>query len=301
MCYFVVRAWWGVGQGQPGAIHITCSHCWDNWYEWGRYWYKPASTKITFKTYLQNEEKLGNWWAGSIFCDRFHWRFPKTEWVLLPDLPKGRILTPPWQFRCFTALPRNPTFHKGPTPAPWDYWMAFPLFWRQASDWRWAGEAAWQNFAGSLNCSGQSTRFEKTWFRMFPETLTLNFLCSPKFRSSSMCFNWVGATNCLNVWGSDLRWQPAESMWVLPGRAMKFCLVPYFLRNIWVNSLSRLLLLTCFSQSFSVECFHAFWIELLSGWRRTSSLALSSENAVLTLGCFWGRGARTISAAWLWA
>ena len=72
MCYFVLRAWWGVRQAQPGAIHITSFHCKDNWYEWGRYWHKPASTKSTLRTYFQDEKELCDWWAGSVFCDRSH-------------------------------------------------------------------------------------------------------------------------------------------------------------------------------------------------------------------------------------
>ena len=54
----------------------------------------------------------------------------------------------------------------------------------------------------------ESTRTAKSWFRMLPEALTLNFLCSPKFRPSSMCSNWVGATKWLNVCESDLSWRP---------------------------------------------------------------------------------------------
>ena len=158
MCCFVVRAWWGVGRTQPGAIHITSSHCWNNCYEWGRYWHKPASTKSTLKTYFQDEKELCDWWAGSVFCDRSHWRFHKTEWVLLPDMPKGRICTYPWQFRGVTTPSRDPAFREGSTSPPWDSWMAcawFRWFRRQASDWRWAGEAAWEISAGSLSGSGQ--------------------------------------------------------------------------------------------------------------------------------------------------
>ena len=50
-----------------------------------------------------------------------------------------------------------------------------------------------------------------------------------------------------------------------------------------------------------MECFHAFCNRSLSGWKHTRSSALNSKNAVLTLGCFWGLGAKTISTAWLWA
>ena len=155
MCYFVVRPWLGVGQAQPRAIHITSSHCWDNRYKWRRYGHRPDSTKSTFKTYFQDETKLCDWWAGSVFCDRSNRHFQKTEWVLLPDMPKRPIFTHPWRFRGLTAFPSNPTFLEGSTPPPWNSWMACPWFQRQASDWRWAGEAARQNFASSLSCSGQ--------------------------------------------------------------------------------------------------------------------------------------------------
>ena len=49
---------------------------------------------------------------------------------------------------------------------------------------------------------------------------------------------------------------------------MKFWLVPYFLRNIWVDYLSHFWSFIYFSQSFSMEYFHAFWIELLDGWKQ---------------------------------
>ena len=49
-----------------------------------------------------------------------------------------------------------------------------------------------------------------------------------------------------------------------------------------------------------MECFHASWIKILSGWRHISSSDLSLKNAGLTLGFFWGRGARTTFTVWLW-
>ena len=67
MCYFIVRAWWGKGPAQPGAIHSTSSHCWDNGYKLGGYRQKPASTKSTFKASFQDEKELHNDWIGSVF------------------------------------------------------------------------------------------------------------------------------------------------------------------------------------------------------------------------------------------
>ena len=135
---------------------------------------------------------------------------------------------------------------------------------------------------------------------MPPEQLTLNFLCSPKFRLLSMYSSWAEVTSWLNVCGSGSSWRPVESMSALPGRAMKFWLVPYVLRNVCVGSLSHVCSFICFSQSFWMECFHGFWIGPSSGWRLTSSLSLSLRNMVPVLGCSWGRGGGTVFTVWLW-
>ena len=155
MCYFFVRAWWAVGQTQSGVFRSTSSHCWYNRYEWGRYWHKPVSTKSTLKTYLQDEEELRNEWVGPVFCDWSHRRFHKTEWVLLPAMPKRRLGPHSWQFRGLTSVSRDPTFCEGSAAPTWDSWVACLWVWWQASDGRWAEEAAWENFAGSPSCLGQ--------------------------------------------------------------------------------------------------------------------------------------------------
>ena len=116
-----------------------------------------------------------------------------------------------------------------------------------------------------------------------------------------MCPSWLGVTSWFNVCGSGFFWRPAGWVSVLPGRAMKFWLIPYALQNVRVGPLSHVCSLICFSQSFSMECFHAVWIESSSRWRRTNSSALSSRNVVSTLGCLWGRGAQRVSTVWLWA
>ena len=135
---------------------------------------------------------------------------------------------------------------------------------------------------------------------MLPETLTLNFLCSPSFRPSSMYSSWVEVTSWLNVCGSGSSWQPVESMSALPVRAMKFWLVPCVPRNICACSLSRLCTFICFSQSFWMESFHEFWIGSSSGWRHASSSGLRLRTVVPALGCLWGRGGGTVSTVWLW-
>ena len=155
--FFVASAWWGFGQAQPGAIRSTFSHCWDNGYKWGRYWHKPALTKGTLKMYLQDEEELHDEWVSSVSCDWSHRRIHKTEWVLLPAMPKRRLSPHPWQFRGLAALSRDPTFCKGSAVPTWGSWVACPWVWWQASDGRGAGEAAWEIFAGFPSCSGQRT------------------------------------------------------------------------------------------------------------------------------------------------
>ena len=151
MCTFVVRAWWGVGQDQSGAFHSTSSRCWNNRHNGGRYWHKPALKKSTLKTYLQKEEKLYNEWVGSVFCDRSHRRFHKlSEFYCRLCRKDVSVLT-----HSTSALSRDPTFCKGSAAPTWDSWVACPWVQWQASDGRWAGEAAWEDFAGSLGCSGQ--------------------------------------------------------------------------------------------------------------------------------------------------
>ena len=207
MCYFVFRAWWGVGQAQPGAIGSTSSHCWDNGYKWGGYRHKPASTKSTFKTYFQDEEELHNEWVGSVFCEWSHRCFHETEWVLLPDVPKRRIGTNPWQLRYPTAFPRDPAFREGSTPPSWDSWVACSGFWRQASDGRWVGEAPWESFASSLSCPRQRIpvprRFDTGCFRKhWPSTSSArqDFVprrCAPAGRELRVGSTSVGAL-CLD-------------------------------------------------------------------------------------------------------
>ena len=146
----------------------------------------------------------------------------------------------------------------------------------------------------------ENTRSVRTWFRTLPKTLTVNFLCSPRFRPQPIYSSLAGVTSWLNVCGSSLSWRPAELMSVLPGRAKKFWLVPYVVRNICVGSLSQVCSFICFSQSFWMECFQDFWVGLSSGWRHTSSSGLSLRNVVPALGCLWGRGGGTVSTVWLW-
>ena len=122
--------------------------------------------------YFQDEKDLCDWWASSVFFGRFHWLFHKTEWVILPDMPKGRICTHSWQLRGLTTPSRDPAFREGSTSPRWDLWMACSWFRRQSTDWRWAGEVAWEKSAGSHSCSGQrvpvprrldSGSFRKQW------------------------------------------------------------------------------------------------------------------------------------------
>ena len=135
---------------------------------------------------------------------------------------------------------------------------------------------------------------------MLPETLTLNFLCSPRFRPSSIYSSWAEVTSWLSVCGSGSSWQPVESMSALPGRAMKFWLFPCVPQNTCVGSLSHICSFICFSQSFWMECFPEFWTGSSSGWRHTSSSGLSVRTVVPALGCLWGRGGGTVSTVWLW-
>ena len=89
----------------------------------------------------------------------FLWPVPPTLRPNWASSTAGRICTHPWHFRDLTGFSRDPAFRKRSTLPLWDSWMACPWFWRQAPDQRWAGEAARQNFAGSLSCSGQRVPF----------------------------------------------------------------------------------------------------------------------------------------------
>ena len=92
----------------------------------------------------------------------------RSLWPVLPTLPQNWVsltaryakktcLYSPWQFRGTTVFPRDPALREGSSPPSWDSWVACPWFRRQASDWRWAGEAVGKDFAGSFSCSGQRT------------------------------------------------------------------------------------------------------------------------------------------------
>ena len=173
-------------------------------------------------------------------------------------------------------------------------------FWWRAFNREWAGEAAEQDFVGSLSCSGERLpvpwRFDSGCFRkLWPST--------SRARQGFVPRRWLQlgeVTSWLSVCGSGFSWQPVESMSALPGHAMKFWLVPCVPRNNCVGSLSHICSFICFSQSFWMECSQGFWLDLSSGWRRTSSLGWNLRTVVPALGCLWGRCGGTVSTVWLW-
>ena len=184
--------------------------CWDNRYNWGRYGHKPASTKSTFKTYFQDEknyatDELARFSVTgptdtSVKLSEIHCRICRKD-VLSVSHRSSQVLqffqgirhfardqplrleTPGWRVLGFDCKPLT----EDGLERQCDRIPQAPYFF-----------------------GTESTRSEKTWFRMLPVTLTLNFLCSLKFRLSSMCFNWVGAINWLNVCRRDLQKRPAE-------------------------------------------------------------------------------------------
>ena len=124
ICCFVCRAWWGVGQAKSGAFCITATATcdWYNGHQRGGDWHKPASTEGTLKTDFQNEEELRHQWTGSVLCDGSHWRFHKTEWVLLPAMPKRRFGAHSWQSGGLAPFSRDPAFCEGSAAPTWDSW-----------------------------------------------------------------------------------------------------------------------------------------------------------------------------------
>ena len=214
ICFFVCRAWWGVGQVEPGAFCITATATcdWYNGHQRGGDWHKPALTEGTLKTYLQNEEEPRHQWTGSVLCDESHWGFHKTEWVLVPAMPKRRFGAHSWQSGGLAPFSRDPAFREGSAVATWDSWVACPWFWWQAFNRGWAVEAAGQDFAGSLSCSGQRLpvprRFDSGCFRKhWPSTScarqgSVPGRCTPAGRRLRVSWAFVRAV-CLDSQSSQ--------------------------------------------------------------------------------------------------
>ena len=93
MYYFVVRAWWGVGQAESAAICIaaatTCA--WYNGHQLRGHWCWTASETVALQTHFQNEEGVRCQRAGSVLRHRAHWCCKQAERVLLLIVSEGCV------------------------------------------------------------------------------------------------------------------------------------------------------------------------------------------------------------------
>ena len=148
MCFFI-RAWWGVGQAEPGAILFasaaTCTR--RNGNQWRGHWCRPASETGALQTHLQNEEGVRCWRAGLVLRHRAHWCGKQAEQVLLQSVSEGCVCSHSRRVRLNPAFPRTPPFCSRSMVSPRDTWLAGVGLRRQPTPRRRTWETARENYA----------------------------------------------------------------------------------------------------------------------------------------------------------
>ena len=180
-------------------------------------------------------------------------------------MPKRRAFTHPWQFRGLTTFPRDPEFRVGTTPPPWDSWMACPWFRRKPLT-----EDDLERQRDKIRRTPLVVRDRQYPFRedVIPDASRNTDPQLPVLAKDS------SLVDVLQLGGSyDL----IERLWerfVLTASRVNVS-VASLPNEVLVSSvfsaehlgrhLVTSLITHLFSQSFSMQCFDAFWTGLLSG------------------------------------
>ena len=160
--FFVVRAWWGVEQTQPGAIHVCLT--------------QRSPVERTLMSINLGDgcapDTPSKWRKGTLLTSWLNSSSPgplmlQTSWAsFLQSMSEGCVGSHSRRIRDNRALSRTPPFCSRSTASPRDTWLADVGLGRRPTPWRRAWQKAREKYACPLVVRDREYPFRED---MFPD------------------------------------------------------------------------------------------------------------------------------------